>query len=515
MSFDLDGYLLSLDADKLYTPGGRRALTREDPLAFALLYLPHHLMMDEDDLGSISLSQVHIDWCEYGKAWMTKAGKRESRTCFVAPRNMGKSTWLFTILPIWAAAHGHVKFAAAFSDSADQAKTHLETFRNELYTNDLLRCDFPDLCEPKRRPIDPNDPNAHKKVGQRVNESQEKIHQANDFVFWAKGMTGASLGMKVGRRRPDLIILDDIEPAEDKYGPSEIRKREVALVDKILALKEDAHVVLVGTVTRVGSLIHQLIQHELHPKSDDRQWMDEQKFKVFYFSPIVSNANGVKESVWPEKWSLQYLNSISKTRDYKKNFLNQPMNDRGDYWGMEDISYNHEFVGTRKVLTVDPATTSGRRSDHTGIAVVSCNPVDRKCCVEEVYQVKLAPMAIREFVMNILEDDEDIAGVIIEVNQGGDTWKDIMHDLPVKLLTITNSEAKRLRLTRLLTHYQRGRVFHRQQLDDLEEQMLAYTGSEFGADDMLDAVNIGVDFFLTRLTKKVDRRPSIRKAVYA
>lgn len=514
--FDLDEYLLSLDSAKLNSSAGRRELTREDPLAFALIYLPHHLMMENDDPFSISLSEFHIEWANYGKSWMLPSKRRESRSCFVAPRNMGKSTWLFTILPLWAAAHGWTKFCAAFSDTRDQSATHLETFRNELYTNDVLRADFPELVQPKRRPIDPNDPNAHKKIGQRVSERQDRIEQANGFVFSASGMTSGISGLKVGQRRPDLLILDDIEPTEDKYGDAEVRKRLKAFTDKILYLSESARVVVVGTVTRIGSIIHQLLQHELNPKEDDPKWITEQNFKTFYFAPIVSNANGTERSCWPEKWPLEDLQKIRHTRDYKKNFENQPINISGDYWSSDDIKYDFEFVGTRRVLTIDPAVTSGSRSDHTGIAVVSCNPFAKQCCVESVWQVKLPPMAIREFVLDILENDEDIAGVIIETNQGGDTWKDILHDLPVRLLTVNHSENKILRLTRLLTHYQRSRVFHREQHDSLEEQMLAYEGSAFAKDDMLDAVNIGVDYFLSRLlAKRVDRRANIRRMSYA
>lgn len=516
MSFDLDGYLLSLDADKLYSAAGRRELTREDPLAFALIYLPHHLMMKDDDLDSLSLSQVHIEWCEYGKTWMKKPEQRESRTAFVAPRNMGKSTWLFTILPLWAAAHGWVKFLAAFSDSANQSKAHLETFRNELYTNDLLRVDYPDLCEPKKRPVDPNHPRADKLVGQRVNESKEMIHQANDFVFGAKGMTGASLGMKVNKRRPDLIVLDDIEPSEDKYGPAEVQKRQIALVDKILYLNEFAHVVLVGTVTKVGSIVHQLVQHATNPKDDDPKWIEEQNFRTVYFKPIVSIANGIEQSIWPEKWSLDYLRGIRHTRDYKKNFLNQPMNASGDYWDIEDIEYDMGFIGPRRILCVDPATRSGKSSDHTGIAVVSFNPHTKQCCVEAAYQVKMHPRAQREFCLDLIEDDPEIVGMVVEINNGGDFVLDGFHDMPVKLVSRVSTDAKQVRLTRLLTHYQRGRVVHRYKLEALEEQMLAYSGSAFGKDDMLDAVSFGVDYFMKKaLAPKVDRRVVVKKVAYA
>jgi hypothetical protein len=515
--FDFASYLLSLDVDKLYDVEGRKALTREDPLAFALLYLPHHLMKQgSDDWKTISLSEYHVEWAEYGKSWMNPAERRKSRTCFVAPREMGKSTWLFTILPLWAAAHGHVKVIAAFSEPATRAQEHLETFRNELYTNPLLRYDFPELVEPKRRPISKKNPRADKLVGQRVAESQRKIQQENDFTFHGMGFTGGALGLKSGRTRPDVIILDDVEPSEDKYSGPEILKREIILTDKILPLREDAHVVLVGTVTKPGSLIHQLIIHHEQPSNTDRSWMTDQNFKTVYMPPIILNDDGTRRSCWPEKWSLEFLESIEKTRDYKKNYLNKPITTNGTFWNDDDIVIEDMFLSARKIISIDPAVTSGSSSDFTGIAVISCNPMIKKCCVEDAWQVKLRPNQIRDFVLDLLEEDEDIAGVVIEVNQGGDTWSDIMHDLPVKVLTITNSVAKVLRLTRLLTHYQRSRVVHRRELPDLETQMFAYTGNPMARDDLLDAVEIGVDYFLSRLmAKKVDRRASVRRLRYA
>src|SRR3954467_11684891 len=91
-------------------PASRRAATEDDPLLFALTYLSHHLRSEATG-NKVTFSQVHVDWAEYAKTWIAGPGKpQENRDAYIAPRETGKSTWHFLILPLWAAAHGHVKF---------------------------------------------------------------------------------------------------------------------------------------------------------------------------------------------------------------------------------------------------------------------------------------------------------------------------------------------------------------------------------------------------------------------
>jgi hypothetical protein len=64
----------------------------------------------------------------------------------------------------------------------------------------------------------------------------------------------------VGEKRPDLIILDDVEPSESNYSAYLAEKRLSTIQNAILPLNEWARVVWVGTVTTDGSLIHQAVK---------------------------------------------------------------------------------------------------------------------------------------------------------------------------------------------------------------------------------------------------------------
>jgi hypothetical protein len=291
-TFDLEAYVLEhVDERLLTTAEGRKALTRLDPLLFAVLYTPH-LIRDDDDV--MSFADLHLALCRYALTWLSRTGPRDARDAFIAPRECGKSSWLFKVLPLWAAAHGHITFIAAFSSSATQAEKHLSGFKNEIDNNRLLQQDYPDVCTPARRPS-----------GGSVADTQQMLHTKSRFSFAAKGLDSEVLGLVDPKnRRPDVIILDDVEPDEANYSPYQAGQRLTTIVDTVLPMNERAKVALVGTVTMPGSIVHQLVKTATTTE-DVPQWITDERFRVHYFEPIVKTSDGRERSIWPFKWAIK------------------------------------------------------------------------------------------------------------------------------------------------------------------------------------------------------------------
>ncbi|MDH6448189.1 hypothetical protein M2155_000597 [Streptomyces sp. SAI-119] len=507
-TFSLDDYLVQMDERLLESSEGRQILTRLDPLAFALLYLPHHLKGKQTD-DQITFADCHLDWARRARQWVRPVTEpRSARDVFISPRESAKSTWWFLIIPMWAAAHGFVRFVAAFSDSASQAETHLATFKAELDGNQLLREDFPDLTTPATRPR-----------GAVVADRQSQIQMANGFTFAARGIDSGNLGLKVGRQRPDVLIADDIESGEANYSVHQAKKRLSTLQNVILPLSEFARVVVVGTTTMAGGLIHQCVK-SVTTKEEPAPWIQEERFGVHYYEPIIAMDSG-ERSIWPAKWPMSYMVQARATRSFKLNFLNQPSSANSDYWTEDDFTYGR-FPVARTYLSVDGAVTTKKKSDFTGLAVVGCaparpardggRPTPARCLVEHAEAVKLRGRALRERVLQLLDSFPEIGAILVEANQGGDLWHEVFNDLPVRVITFSNSEAKEVRAARVLNLYQLlpARVVHAEPLPALEEQMCAFPNGL--NDDLVDAVGNPVLRFLRPPPKKAP--PTASRAGY-
>jgi len=489
-TFDLYAYLAQFDPQLLADPEGRRTLTRLNPLLFALIFLRHHL---KDADGRISFGDAHLDWCRAGLRWVrTPSRPAEQRDAYIAPRNTGKTTWWFLILPMWAAAHGHVRFAAAFASAATQAERHLSTFKRELDGNALLRRDFPDLCAAAKRPS-----------GANVADTQNMYVAKSGFIFAAHGIDSSSLGLKVEEKRPDLLLCDDIEPDESSYSADLAAKRRTTLIDAIFPLNIYARVVICGTVTMPGSLIHQLVRHAKGVKTED--WIREEGIRAHHSLPIVERPDGTERSMWPAKWPISYLIEIRHTRSYAKNMANDPLAADGALWTPDDFRYPVPDEGpdpvTHMMLSIDPAVTAKKSSDFTALAVVSWSAQRRRCTVHAAWAMRVQPgPLLRQRVLAILDEFPQIGLILLEINQGHDTWKAILHDLPVKVKPVSQSEPKFTRAEGVLNHYQRGRVMHARKLPELEQQMCTFPKGPH--DDMVDAVGSAVRRFIPVVRKR-------------
>jgi len=442
-------YFKDVPLELLALSEGRRELTKYDPMLFALIYLPHHL---KNAAGELTLSEFHTDLAEYGKLWINPPSRpKQHRDAFIAPRECGKSTWIFLILPMWAAAHGHVKFIAAFSDAASQAETHLMTFKNELETNDYLRQDYKELCTPK----------IVGSTGRSLASNSWRIIQSNDFIFDANGIDTNSLGKKVFGQRPDLIILDDIEKGEKNYSEYQAGQQKNTVFDDIAPMNIYARMIFVGTTTMPNSVMDQFRKYAEGQRDQD----------------LVA-----------------------------KNYMNRPINTDGTFWTNEDIIIQEAEEYGNTIISVDPAVTKNKVSDYTGVAVLSRGTDvlgNEVIYVREAMQLKVSPSDLAARVADLVEIYEP--GVLyVETNQGGDLWKDVFKGIPAKYRSKHQKISKQVRAGKALNFYQQGKVKHTKHFPSLEEQMWSFP--KVSHDDVLDAVVSGVLYFLDNKAVKVGAR---------
>lgn len=485
----------------LESSAGRRTATRLDPLLFSLVYFRPHLT--DRASGTISFAQLHLDMCRRARQWARQdLEPQEIRDAWVAWRESGKSTWNFLILPTWALAHQHRRYALAFADSGMQAEQHLLTFRQEIGNNVLLRRDFPQLTTPGKRAS-----------GDQVADNRNMYVASSGVVFQAKGIDSSTLGAKFTQIRPDLILLDDIEPDESNYSQLQKEKRLHTVQAAVFPMNLRAAVSLTGTVTMADSIVHDLVRQVREPGDIELpEWPREERFRVRDYPVMRERDDGTQESAherrFPIAWMTQPVEEGARRRvcdvsSFLLNMMNNPRGKLGGWWTEDDFRYGElEPSATRWFLQIDGAVTSKEKSDYTALVVAGGRPGARPV-VELAYarQVKLVGEPLRKLVINILDEYPRIKAVRIEVNQGGDLWRSALHDLPVQLITHTSEDPKEVRLAGALDWYQRQRVFHTYKLDTLEQYMLNYPKGLH--DDLPDCAALAVLYFLGMPPKRV------------
>jgi hypothetical protein len=485
--FEWEQFSEHIHSDLLKYSETRRQVALSHPLHFAVIYMSNAIT---DDDGVLSLNDLHVQMSEHAKLWQYKWGPgNECRHAWIAPRECGKSTWMFRILPLWAAAGGWRKFIAMFQDGGSNASNHFQNLRNTLRDNVLLREDFPELCTPSDT---------------YAADTKTMYVSAGGHILMARGFDAANLGMNVNDRRPDLILLDDIEPTGSKYSDDAKEERLATLVEAILPLGSSAVIEITGTTTRRNSMVHDLVRAAKGEPTDD--WVARHKFEAHYFPAIVTNPlTGEERSIWDTKWSLEYLNSRRHDLDFLLNYMNDPSAKAGQYWGPQHIVDLPEHLrASFGVLSVDPANTSKKSSDETGLSVVrSVKDADDErvdaAYIEHSLGVRLNPAALRKLVYEIVDTRPYITKVVLETNSAGD-WIDL-GEMPRRVEVVRHS-AKRPKEDRIIAHSKKchdGRVYQANGQGRLEDQQFAYPDIKF--DDILDAATAGVDHILTGSAK--------------
>lgn len=174
----------------------------------------------------------------------------------------------------------------------------------------------------------------------------------------------------------------------------------------------------------------------------------------------------------------------------------------GALWSRELLSSIHISRAPddleRIIIAVDPAVTSHKDSDETGIIVIGKK--GQKAFVLADLSVKKTPdLWIKDIVSAYQAYKAD--NIIAEVNQGGDLIKTLLH-LHAPLLPLKMVRATRGKVTRaepIASLYANNHVFHVGMFPQLEEQMSRFTGSRVdGSPDRVDALVWGLsELFLS------------------
>jgi hypothetical protein len=460
------------------TPEQRRAICENHPILFALVYFSHLLRSPETN-NELSLCQFHIDMFLEARQWRYPWGPTEYRVGWVGPREIGKTT-ISRILLIGVLAFRFRMVVVYFTGVAKRGRQRLADIKREFRTNKYLRLDFPDLCEPGTGEVD---------------NSSEYI-SAGGHAIAVNGFDESVLGFQSLNLRPQVLWLDDIEKTGARYSAGEKDKRLRMVKEQIFPMNINAIVVMVGTVTRYGSMMHEIVQYAAGGERAD--WITEEHMDCRYYPAIVVNRRtGLEESLWENRWSWAFIQSYRHTDNFLLGWMNQPIASNAGFWKTEDYQYGFPWLIDFQILAIDPAVKSEDQNDPSGIAIVGFDASKLHAVVQFAEAVRLDPDGMRTYVKWLLDNNPSITHIVIEDNNGGDYLsRNLRPIVPshIKIVQVFEPDSKAICYKELHDWYQLGWIWHVAGLIALEQQQRSYPDVDH--DDIIDAVTKAVRYHL-------------------
>lgn len=307
----------------------------QDILDFALKYFRHY-MLDEKSGEFIAPAKFHREIYEL---LLT-----EQFAAVAAPREHAKSTVVSLIFPVYCVCEKLRYFIVLLSDTQPQSRLLLGAIKSELEENEKLRRDYGDLV-PR---------------GEGAKWAEEDIVTSTGIRISARGAGQSLRGLRQRARRPDLVIIDDLENDETVANPESRKKLIEWFKRAVLNLGKYCQFLVVGTILHHDSLLNNLL--------DEKQFT--QFVKRLYEAVDETWMEG--SVLWPMRWPLEALKAKFEQlgpADFDQEFRNRPVSIEAQTF-LEDWFERHYFTDAelrgrklRKLSGVDPAIKQKQKAD--------------------------------------------------------------------------------------------------------------------------------------------------------
>ena len=242
-----------------------------------------------------------------------------------------------------------------------------------------------------------------------------------------------------------------------------------------------------------------LVSNALHKESwQYKRFFENEDDIEFIYTNYKDNIRNLNENFLQKAEREKELN-LAK---YNKNFLGLHYeDDENSLWKWDHIVKRNIDPSKldRIVVAVDPAVTSGKNSDETGIIV--CGKVGNEGYVLEDRSGIYTPNEWSQLIIT-LYNKWKADRVIGEVNQGGDMIEAILRttNKTVSYKGVRASRGKTTRAEPILSLYEQGMIYHAGNFPDLELQMTTWNPNKGRSPDRIDALVWGFTELLLQKT---------------
>ena len=438
--------------------GLAQALGEKD-IAFFCLYFMSDTFIVKDSNTARQLSKGHYELWDIANDVFVD--DKIDKAAIIEPRGMAKTTIFDMATSVWLHAYKKSLFTLIGAKTDTDATQFLDSIKKVFNENRKIIKTFGKLINTKE----------YKPNGEKYTVNANEVEFINGTYIKTVGSGTSVRGANWGGIRPTVVIADDFQDekniltdaARDKqYSKWTKEIEEVgdkAVYRNGVKIKAATKIIAIGTVLHIDCLMSRLSRnndyytilrqaivlkdnetvedifesplwrqcHDIY--FDEKLNKDERKIKAKQF--YEDHKEEMKFTTWwPEKWDC--FNDLAvKYWEDRKSFMSELMNNAseiGEKWfksvrtqTSKEIE-EHKFIKT--ILSVDPASTTGKRSDSTDIMVGS-KATNDFTYIRDIIHRKMPFDEYCATVVETLENNPDVTTINIEKNtyQGADVVK--------------------------------------------------------------------------------------------
>jgi len=304
-----------------------------------------------EEFGSAQLELIDV---------LEKNINKAARIVRAEPREYGKTTLIEWFI-LYCILYDKKKFIVYVCDSRDQASMVIQMIQEELETNDKILEDFGDL------------------TGDKTWGKLELLTKTGCRVM-ARGAKSRMRGLKSGKNRPDLAVMDDVENDKNTMN-TDLRDQLWNWVRRVVInmVSKEGDIVTVGTVLHWDSILMRILKE---PSWD---------------SKIVAAFDEHGESTWKSHWPKERLEARKReigSEAFSQEYMNDPIDIESQAFkrshlrtyrmSEKNFEQNH-FTIYHHYLTWDPAWSGNKRSHYTAMMVIAVDG-ENNWWVRDIYR---------------------------------------------------------------------------------------------------------------------------------
>ncbi len=386
------------------------------------------------------------------------------------PREFGKSTYVWVFFPAWNVLAGQYRYIVYIASSKERAIEQLRNLRSEIQAHPILR----EFVEIK---------------GDRADEL-EYVDRATEqkCLIRAYGAGQNLRGIRYQERRPDIVILDDIEDSESVQSETQRRKLWEWFHADVRPLSSTGRIFVIGTVLHEDSLLNNLLDNP------------PEGFRGLKYGILNDEGKPTWEERFPKEWVEQRM------RDYRsqglidvfyREYMNIAVSPDTQIFRREYFRYYKPGELDTKdynvFTTVDLAISQADTADFTAVCTVAVSPENHWFILDIDYG-RYDPTETIDAIFRAVRRYNPLVVGIERVAYQQALEHFLLKEMPLRgtffrIEPLKAEKKKELRIQALQPRFRAGTVWFPAESDfltELEAELLTFPRGKH--DDLIDAL---------------------------